>query len=170
MHGPLYAYFADDHRRLDDLLNRATASADSIDDAPYAEFRAGLLRHIGLEEKILFPAAQRLQGGSPVPLTAKLRLDHGAIAALLVPPPSRQIITALRAILTQHDLLEEMPGGVYDTCEALAGAELASILDQVRNAPDVPANPYNRSPNVLDATRRALARAGYSLDDYAVNE
>ncbi len=166
MRGKLYKYFADDHLRLEELLNHSTASPGSIDDALYGQFRAGLLKHISMEEKILFPTAQRLRGGSPLPVTAKLRLDHGAIAALLVPPPSRQIIAALRAILDQHDRLEEMPGGVYEVCEELAGSELESVMNLIRMAPDVPANPYNDKPYVLNATRRALARAGYNFDDY----
>ena len=106
MTGKLYKYFAGDHRRLDDLLDRATAKPDAIDMELYGKFRLGLLRHISMEEKILFPAAQRYNGGEPLAVTAKLRLDHGAIAALLVSPPSRTIIAALRAILKVHDLLE----------------------------------------------------------------
>jgi hypothetical protein len=35
----------------------------AVDRAASAEFRAGLLQHISLEEKILLPAAQRRQGG-----------------------------------------------------------------------------------------------------------
>jgi len=56
--------------------------------AAYAEFRAGLLKHIALEEKILLPAAQRLNGANPLPIAAKPRLNHGALAALLVPTPT----------------------------------------------------------------------------------
>jgi hypothetical protein len=58
MPGPLFCFLANDHERLDGLLRRAMA-AGAIDRAAYAEFRAGLLRHISLEEKILLPAAQR---------------------------------------------------------------------------------------------------------------
>lgn len=170
MQGKLYKYFAEDHRRLEELLNRSTASPGFIDDALYGQFRAGLLKHISMEEKILFPAAQRLRGGAPLPITAKLRLDHGAIAALLVPPPSRQMIAALHTILDQHDSLEEMPGGVYEACEELAGGELESVMNLIRMAPDVPANPYNDKPHVIDATRRALARAGYDFDDYTPHD
>ncbi|MEP6889972.1 MAG: hemerythrin domain-containing protein, partial [Nitrospirota bacterium] len=62
--------------------------AGAVDQGTYDQFRAGLLRHIGTEEKILLPAAQRLRGGQPLPIAAKLRLDHGAIASLLMPPPT----------------------------------------------------------------------------------
>jgi hypothetical protein len=30
----------------------------------------------------------------------------------------------------------------------------------------VPVHPHNDAPFILDATRRALDRAGYNLDDY----
>jgi hypothetical protein len=80
MPGKIYGYLAGDHQRLDDLLER-TMSGETIDAAAYHHFRAGLLKHIGLEEKILLPAAQRLRGGEPLAVAAKLRLDHGALAA-----------------------------------------------------------------------------------------
>ncbi len=80
---------AGDHARLDRLLDEAAARDPAkVEPAPYDAFRRGLLKHIGMEEKILLPAAQQLNGGEPMPLAARLRLDHGAIAALLVPSPT----------------------------------------------------------------------------------
>jgi iron-sulfur cluster repair protein YtfE (RIC family) len=57
-----------------------------IDLEYYHQFRTGILKHIKMEEKILFPAAQRANGNIPIPLAAKLRLDHGAITSLMVLP------------------------------------------------------------------------------------
>lgn len=164
MDGPVYRYLADDHVRLESLLERAVERPGEIDSAAYAEFRAGLLRHIGMEEKILLPAAQRARSGAPLPLAAKLRLDHGALAALLVPSPTRAIVAAIRAILADHNLIEESPGGVYDTCEQLAGSAADALLAQLRAVPDVPLSPYNDAPRVFTAARRALARAGFDFD------
>jgi hypothetical protein len=93
MSGQLYCFLADDHARLDALLQRATISSAEIGCSVYAEFRAGLLKHISMEEKLLLPAARRARGGEPLPLAAKLRLDHGALAALLVPMPTPAIIS-----------------------------------------------------------------------------
>src|SRR5574342_573740 len=90
--GMLTEFLVEDHRRLDGLFQATVAHPGSIDDRAYAQFRAGLLRHIGMEEKILLPAAQRRRSGEPLPIAAKLRLDHGAIAALLVPTPTPRII------------------------------------------------------------------------------
>jgi hypothetical protein len=155
---------ADDHVRLDGLLQRAVAHAEEINHAAYAAFRAGLLRHISMEEKILLPAAQRWRDGVPLPMAAKLRLDHGALAALLVPTPTPAIIAALRVILTAHNALEEGPGGLYETCEQLAGAEAGELLAQLQAAPEVPVAPYSDGPHVMQVVRRALARAGYEIE------
>jgi hemerythrin HHE cation binding domain-containing protein len=163
MSGQLYRFLADDHARLDALLQRAIASPDNIDRAAYAGFRAGLLKHISLEEKILLPAARRARGGEPLPLAAKLRLDHGALAALLVPMPTPAIISTLRTILTAHNATEESPEGVYETCEHLVKTEADTLLAQLRAAPEVPVAQHADGPRVVEAMRRALARAGYDI-------
>lgn len=165
MSGPIPHFLTDDHSRLDGLLRRATAHPDAIDRAAYAEFRAGLLRHISMEEKILLPAAQQARGGEPLPAAAKLRLDHGALAALLVPTPTPAIIAALRTILAAHNTIEEGPGGVYEICEQLAGTAVDTLLARLRAAPEVPVSPHTDGPRIIAATRRALARAGYDFGD-----
>lgn len=162
--GPVARFLVEDHERLDALLQRAVASPGAIDPTPYGEFRAGLLKHIGMEEKILLPAAQRARGGEPLPVAAKLRLDHGALAALLVPTPTPAIIAALRTILHAHNAIEEGPGGVYEVCEELAGSTAEALLASLRAAPDVRVNAHVDGPRIMDATRRALARAGYDLE------
>ena len=166
MRGAITEYFESDHRRLDRLLVRATADPNAIDGDAYAKFRSGLLRHIGLEEKIVFPMVQRLRGGAPMPEVQQLRLDHGALTALFVPPPTTGIIAAIRAILEKHNAMEEAAFGVYETSDELAGADTADVVEKAMHAPEVPVLPYNEDPRVLDATRRALARAGYNLDEY----
>lgn len=165
MSGPLTNFLAGDHERLDSLLRRAmTTAGGTIDRAAYAGFRAGLLKHISLEEKILLPAAQRWQRGDPLPLAARLRLDHGALAALLVPTPTPAIIAAIRTVFTAHNALEEGPGGVYERCEQLAGAEADALLVQLQVAPAVPVASYADGPQVMSVVRRALARAGYDFE------
>jgi hypothetical protein len=159
--GPIYRLLAEDHVRLDRLLNEAAADPGSIDPASYAAFRRGLLKHIGMEEKVLLPAAQRLNGNEPLPIATRLRLDHGAIAAVLVPSPTHRIVAALKTILAAHNALEEGAGGLYETCDRLAQDEADALVEQLRNAPEVPAAPHNDGPKVMPAARRALARAGY---------
>lgn len=163
MRGEIYRHLARDHQRLDDLLERAM-SGQTIDAVAYHQFRAGLLKHISMEEKILLPAAQRLAGGKALAVAAKLRLDHGALVALLVPTPTARVVAAIRAILKFHNPIEEDPGGTYDQCEELAGAGADQILRQLQEAPEVRVLPHVDSPFVIEAARRALARAGYELD------
>ena len=164
MPGKIYRYLADDHERLDALLERAVSDPENIDMSAYSQFRSGLLKHISMEEKILLPAVRRIRGGEPLPVAAKLRLDHGALTALLVPSPTASVVAAIRAILKAHNPIEENPGGMYDQCEELAGADTEQILRKLQQAPEVRVVPHVDSPFVMEATRRALARAGYDLE------
>ena len=165
MNKPLYQFFTNDHRRIEDLLNKATEDPQAIQMDYYHQFRTGLLKHIKMEEKILFTAAQKANAGIPLPLAAKLRLDHGALTSLMVLPPSHEVIRVLRHILEKHDILEEEPGGMYDACEKLTGAETQALLQQLENVTEVPVQSYNAADYAVGAARRALQRAGYDFDD-----
>jgi hypothetical protein len=151
---------------LEGFLTQATAAVP-IDLGRYAEFRRGLLRHIAIEEKILLPAAQRAQGGDPLAPAAGLRLDHGAIAALLVPTPTPAIVATMREILTTHNVLEEKPGGLYALCDCLLARDADAIVREMASYPNVPVSAHNDGPGVPPALRRALERAGYRLRDHA---
>lgn len=160
---PISEFLAADHRRLEALLAAATATPGRIEARHYAAFREGLLRHIGMEEKLLLPAARRARGGEPLPAARRLRLDHGAIAALLVPTPRPDIVDKLLAVLEPHDAIEEGPHGVYAACDALLGDEVEQLLDALRRFPPVKVAPHNDGPFVeqhIDATL-ALARAAW---------
>jgi hypothetical protein len=122
-----------------------------------------LLKHIAVEEKVLLPGARKLRGGEALPIAAKLRLDHGALTALLVPSPTASVVAAIRAILSAHNSLEEDPGGMYEQCETLAGAETDRILNELKNYREVKVLPHVDNPFVMEAARRALLRAGYDL-------
>lgn len=161
--GPLTRYLVEDHRRLDQLLQSAVARVDHVDQGAYTQFRAGLLRHIGMEEKILLPAAQQLRAGEPLPIATKLRLDHGALAALLMPAPTAAIIAKIRAILKDHNIVEESPGGLYETCDELAGEGAQLILAKLQAAPELTVMPHSDGPAVMGAVHRALERAGYDF-------
>jgi hypothetical protein len=164
MAGPISQFLSQDHRRLESLLNQAVADPERIDATVYAEFRTGLLKHIAMEEKILLPAAQKARGGEPLPIAAKLRLDHGALATLLVPSPTPAIIATIRVILRAHNPLEEGPQGAYALCEQEAGDEGEALLKRLREAPAVRVAPHADGPHVFAALRDALARAGHKLE------
>ena len=52
---------------------------------------------------------------------------------------------------------------MYDQCEALAGAEADEIFHRLQNYPEVKVLPHVDTAFVMEATRRALSRAGYDL-------
>jgi len=155
----LFGYLSTDHRRLDALLDRAENTPLDIDS--YKEFRKGLLRHIGIEEKIIFPALTRLRDGLPPDAATKLKLDHGALVALLVPTPTPAIIGVIRSILEMHNALEEGEEGVYRQIDRLAGDELEELISKIKSAPEVPVLAFNDRPGIMEVTRRAVERAGY---------
>ncbi|HSA87464.1 MAG TPA: hemerythrin domain-containing protein [Nitrospira sp.] len=156
-------FLAEDHRRLEQLLQTAVGSGGHVVQETYDHFRAGLLRHIGMEEKILLPAAQQWNGGTPLSIAAKLRLDHGAIAALLMPTPTADIVATLHTILEQHNLMEEGPEGLYAICDRLAGAEVEPLLTKLRRTQEPTVLPHSDTSAVLGAVHRALERAGYTM-------
>jgi hypothetical protein len=141
-------YLSDDHARLDAALQNGD----------YESFREGLLRHIGIEQKILFPIVRGW------PLVERLHLDHGALAALLVPTPTPPIINAIRTILEHHNPLEEGPGGLYEECEQRLGAGANEVLKRIQNAPRVPVARHVDNQISMESLRHALKRAGYAID------
>jgi hypothetical protein len=160
MPGPLSRFFSEDHRRLDALLKRATAEPGRVALAPFEGFRAGILRHIGMEEKVLFAAAREARGGRPLPLAARLRVDHGAIAALLMPTPTPDIVAKIVAVLSPHNRREEEAGGVYEQCDDALGASAAeALVEELRGFPEIPLVPHNDAPLVMTHLAENLERA-----------
>lgn len=144
MSGGLHEFLSDDHERLDALLEEN-----------YAEFRRGLLRHISIEERVLFPELRRRRGVTE--LEQRLHRDHAALAALLVPPPTSFEIGKIREILAEHNPLEERDGGLYQMMEILAGDDLDSLVARMHAIPDVPVAPHVDTP-IVRATIEELLR------------
>jgi Hemerythrin HHE cation binding domain len=154
--GPLHRFFAADHRRLDALLQRSLSVPGQVDLVPFGEFRAGILKHIGMEEKVLFPAARHARE-APLALAARLRVDHGAIAALLVPTPTPALVAEILSVLGPHNRREEEPGGIYDACdEAVGPAEAERLVQELRAFPEVPLKAYNDGPAILAHIQETL--------------
>lgn len=149
--GAIEQFMEEDHARLDHLLAASEIPDGGIDEPTYARFRHDLLRHIGMEEKVLLPFARSCRGGSPLEIAAQLRRDHGQIARILVGTPTASRVALLREILRRHNPLEEGPAGLYATCDGLAGAEAQKVVAQLRAQPNVPLAPYYDDP--LDRRR-----------------
>jgi hypothetical protein len=157
-----------DHRRLEALLKRVDADPEHTDTTAFTEFRAGLLRHIGMEERILLPAVRSRKADEPLAHEEQIRKDHAALAALMVPPPLPQVLAAIRGILKIHDAREEGAEGIYAEIDDRLSAEENLIIQRLREAPPVPVSPFVGNPDVLEATKRVLARSGYEFDPFGV--
>lgn len=158
--GAIAQFLEQDHDRLDTLLTKVRANGE-LDLKAFEEFRRGLLRHVGMEELILIPAARRLSG-AVVSLARRTRRDHAALTSLLIPNPTAKVVSALNAVLVPHNLMEEEAGGLYAQCEEALGAESAEVRAELRAAPDIPPAAHVDGPRVFGSIGRALAEAGYA--------
>lgn len=152
-------YLAEDHARLGALLTTAR-EGQALNPAGFAAFRAGLLRHIGIEEKLLLPAARRARNGVHLERAHELRVEHAALTSLLVPTPDPALCDELDALLGVHNAKEEGPDGLYAECEALLGpAGSRDLAARAAAFPDVPVAPHYDGPGVYRTAALALAAA-----------
>jgi hypothetical protein len=158
MHAPMNdtisSWLERDHRRLGALLRGAIEG----DAAAYAEFRAGLLRHIGIEEKILLRELAAVRA-EPIAVAPQLHLDHAALAALLVPSPTPALLERVRAVLELHDPLEEGPGGLYAIADETLAARRTELIARFEAAPAPPLAKHFDGPRAHAAIDELLARA-----------
>lgn len=140
--GVLMDILAVDHLRLDELLRAASSADGRVAPEPYAEFRRRLLRHIGLEEKILFPAARASRAIAEA-VFLRAREDHVRLVSLMVPSPTPALVAEVRALLEPHNRMEEDAGGLYDLCERAIGAGAPDVAARLRAAPAVPTRPHS---------------------------
>jgi hypothetical protein len=159
MGNTLSEYLLEDHARLEALLNKSVADPAKFDHTAFEGFRAGLLRHIGIEEKLLLPAARKRSGGTPLALARPLRLEHAALASLLVPTPDVMLVGEIRSLLLQHNPREEGPEGLYAICESLLGSEAVKLLEEAKRAPAVRTAPHFDGPGVHRTAESALRSA-----------
>ncbi len=151
----IHVALSEDHVRLDALLVQSTAT-ETIDRAAFDEFRRGLLRHIAMEEKVLFADARARGTRELVALVKQLHADHAAIASLLVPPPTHALIATLRSVLDEHNPLEERPGGLYDACDALAANDVDAVIARMTAIPAVRASEHLDEPRIHEHIARML--------------
>ena len=135
-----------DHRRLDrlmeDSLDRARAGDRAAAARSFAAFREGLIRHIAIEEWLLFPLFEsatglRFQGGP----TDVMKQEHveiirhiDLIAELLddADPPNgtfERHAAALAALIEEHSMKEERL--LYPMTDRMA---TPAELDRLRNS------------------------------------
>lgn len=163
MSSSIERYLEEDHRRLDGLLRAALADPARFDLEAFERFRAGLLRHIGLEEKLLIPEARRRRG-DPWPLADVLRTEHGALASLLVPTPDHALAREIATLLQEHNRREEGAGALYDECASNLGVDADALLEKMRAVAEPPlakhfdgAGTHRTAADALRAAKRVRA-------------
>lgn len=153
-------YLIDDHAALHELLTRAAADPARFDHEAFARFRSRMLRHMAIEEKILFPDARARRGGDPLPMARRLRIEHAAIAMLTLPTPSPSLVGEIGQLLLLHIGAEEGPGGAFEQHAALASREDQVRLARIaREHPEVRTPPSKDAPDLVRTAAAALAKA-----------
>lgn len=148
-------FLTSDHERVDALLSACVRADGSVDPVPYDEFRRGLLRHISIEERVLFPELRKRRGTTE--LEKQLHRDHAALVSLLVPPPTSVEIGQIVGILQSHNPLEEGEGGLYSLMEAL---DIPDLMERVHAIPAVPVMPNIDTPLVRTTIEQLLRERG----------
>jgi hypothetical protein len=149
---------APEHDELAVLLRQALGPP--LDAAAAEKLRALLLRHIAKEERVLFPAAKSALGHA-IPGMATLRADHAALASLMVPTPTAEILGLVQTILEEHDELEEGPDGIYEACErALTAPQIEDVCRALANVGPVPLAPHFDGPEAMANVRRLIEQRG----------
>jgi hypothetical protein len=142
--GPIERFMVEDHVRIDSYMAACERCDGSVDLEVYGRFRHGLLRHIGMEEKVLLPFARAKRAGAPLEVASVLRADHGA--RLLVRTPDPALLDELRSLLARHNPLEEGPDGLYAACDRLADAEAPGVVARLQAQPAVPLAKFYDGP------------------------
>jgi iron-sulfur cluster repair protein YtfE (RIC family) len=125
-------HYGHDHTRLDDLLKQFEVlnEADPVAAHPiFADFKAGLERHIGWEEEILFPifeARTGMRDGGP---TAVMRWEHTMIKDFLLKihdslarqkKAIKEDVRGLHGLLKMHNHKEE--NILYPALDSMIGS------------------------------------------------
>ena len=142
----LRLFLAHQHARIDTLLEESLRNG-VVNPTAYDESRRLLLRHIAIEEKVLFREV-RQRVGTLNALEGQLRKDHAALGGLMVLPPSATVIIRVRALLDEHNPLEESDGGFYASVESLVGADADALLADAQAIPPAKVADYFESPRV----------------------
>lgn len=133
-------YLSWDHDRLDAILGDVSRKVEAgrLDEARnlYQEFQRGLLRHIRIEEEILFPVFEAKAGMGETGPTAVMRLEHREIEKALNimrdgleaddPKDFREGQVFLGTILPDHNSKEEHI--LYPTTDRLLSEKERALL------------------------------------------
>lgn len=137
---------SEDHRRCDAAFAEAEAAAGR-GDMPrcavlFGSFRSALLRHLRMEEDVLFPEFESATGSSAGP-TAMMRSEHLMMRELL--DTMRGAAAAhdadgflgaadmLMTLVQQHNMKEE--GILYPMCDQVLASQWDSLRERMQDLP-----------------------------------
>jgi len=149
-------YLRADHHVIEDWLAQSRAHGFALD--AFTQMRRVLLRHIAVEEKVLFPAVRARDPGALID-ARQIKIEHAALSSLLVPIPDLALAAEVATLLAEHDAREECAGGIYERCELVLGDASFDLASRARGVPAVRASAYLDRPNLRRTAREALEAA-----------
>ena len=158
-------YLVADHARLDALLARSVRDPGRFAAGAFEEFRAGLMRHMAIEERVVSPDARRRRDGHPLDLARRVRVHHAALALLATQQPSAHLVGELRQLLLLHIGEEEGPGGTFEEhARLLTAADQADLVARAAAFPSVQRASGLHPPTDIASAAEALRRAEHAVD------
>lgn len=138
------AFFTPDHRRCDELWSAVEAAWGAGDaaraDAAWKAFEAAMLRHLAMEEEVLFPALEEGTGMRGMGPVAVMTHEHGQMRALLARMASAAregdfdgVLDhgdTLMMLIQQHNVKEE--NILYPTADEVLHARWAELAAKLR--------------------------------------
>ena len=135
MSGAISAFFENDHREIDAILERTAFGSPSAV-ADFSDFDARLERHIRWEEEILFPAVTAKAPPLAMGPIRVMKLEHRAIrehkAAALAAlkagdaGSAKAHSEAMLQVLAGHNRKEEAV--LYPACDQMLASEAQALL------------------------------------------
>jgi hypothetical protein len=141
-----------DHRRIEESLSRAL-KGPTLDEGCYREFREVLLRHIGIEERVLLCGlkAARIDFAQ----AKAIHREHAAMGALLAAVPDTSLARELERLLVGHIDLEESPEGLFALCRSGLSAQV--LVVEAHAYPAVKPAPWSHARWMPRTVEAALA-------------
>jgi hemerythrin-like domain-containing protein len=141
----LVDYFSADHRRCDggwEAVETAAEAGDAAATSEYWEhFRQALLRHLAMEEQLLFPAVEAATGMANAGPTQVMRMEHeqmrGVLAQMSAAVEHGDVDElmdqgdTLNVLIQQHNMKEE--GVLYPMAERVLGDDWSGLREKLES-------------------------------------
>lgn len=151
------------HRRIEWLLTESLGDGDqrALDLAAYTAFRETMLRHIGIEEKLLLAGLREAQVQF-APAWA-IHRDHAALASLMSAEPDLALALEVARLVDTHMTLEEGPQGLFSVCARSLSEE--ALVVGAHAYPEVKPAPWSKAEWLPRTVQAALELAEGRLPD-----